>query len=137
MQTIKGSCLCGSVNYQSSEKPTMTAVCHCTHCQKQTGTAFSVIVCVPESSLTFSNKDNLANYQDTGDTGGRVDRHFCGKCGSPILSLVESMPGLAFIKAGTLNDTSWLNPTLHVWCDSAQPWVTIDRNATQLAKGSK
>jgi hypothetical protein len=33
------------------------------------------------------------------------------------------MPGLAFIKAGTLDDTSWLKPTTEVYCSSAQAWV--------------
>ena len=86
--------------------------------------------------MTFASRDNLAIYDDIGDTGGRVYRDFCGNCGSSVLSLVESMSGLAFIKAGTINDTSWINPTLHIWCDSAQPRVTIDDNATQLAKES-
>ena len=53
-------------------------------------------------------------------------RQFCGKCGSPIVSHLEAMPDLAFIKAGTLENTSWLNPTMEVWCETAQPWIDID-----------
>jgi hypothetical protein len=39
---------------------------------------------------------------------------------------VAAMPDLAFIKAGTLENTSWLNPTMEVWCETAQPWIDID-----------
>ena len=103
----------------------MTAVCHCKNCQKQTGTAFSIIVGVPAESLSFNDSESLSEFPDTGETGGAVTRRFCSNCGSPIVSLVESVPGVAFIKAGTLEDRSWLEPTLHIWCDTAQPWVDI------------
>ena len=70
------------------------------------------------------------------DTGQEVARRFCRDCGSPIVSLPEAMPEVAFIKAGTLDDTSWLEPQLHVWCESAQPWVALDRLAeTTLPRG--
>ena len=125
MSKLRGSCLCGSVKYMSSAEPVMTAVCHCENCQKQTGTAFSIIVAVPEDSISFESADSLREYLDRGDTGQPVHRRFCQKCGSPILSIVESVPGLGFIKAGTLEDRSWLAPTMHIWCDTAQPWVQI------------
>lgn len=125
MPNMKGTCLCGSVKYVSNAEPVMTAVCHCKNCQKQTGTAFSVIIGVPEDSISFEGGENLREYLDTGETGGSVWRRFCRNCGSPILSIVESVPGVGFIKAGTLEDRSWLEPTLHIWCDTAQPWVKI------------
>ena len=48
MSKIVGGCLCGKVRYASTADPVMTAVCHCKDCQKQAGTAFSVIVAVPK-----------------------------------------------------------------------------------------
>jgi hypothetical protein len=52
------------------------------------------------------------------------------------MSLADAMPELAFIKAGTLHDTSWLDPQLHVWCDSAQPWIPLESHAgTKLPRG--
>ena len=47
--------------------------------------------------------------------------------GSPLYSAPEVMPGMIFLKAGTLDDTSWLRPELNMWCDTAQPWVSIDQ----------
>jgi hypothetical protein len=63
-------------------------------------------------------------FQTMGDDRGEpAYRHFCGHCGSPIMSVLADMDELAWIKAGTLDDKSWLNPTLEVWTDSAQPWL--------------
>ena len=80
------------------------------------GTAFSVDVGVPKS--TISIKGQLKTFHDTGDSGQPVERNFCPECGSPIFSDVAVMPELSFIKAHTLDDTSWLDPKMHVYCDS-------------------
>jgi hypothetical protein len=44
------------------------------------------------------------------------------------------MPDLTFIKAGTLDDTSWLDPKMHVYCDSAQRWTPIPEDSQKFAK---
>lgn len=64
-------------------------------------------------------------YQDVGESGLPVLRRFCSKCGSPIFSEVAGTPTVDWIKAGTLDDTSWLQPQANVWCDSAQSWVQM------------
>ncbi|PKO83786.1 MAG: aldehyde-activating protein [Betaproteobacteria bacterium HGW-Betaproteobacteria-11] len=125
MGKIQGQCLCGAIRYTAAAEPLLTAVCHCTHCQKQTGSAFSIVVAVPKGSLVFTAEEP-AIYQDVGESGLPVRRRFCPKCGSPIVTEVAAMPTMDFIKAGTLDDTSWLEPQLNIWCDSAQPWVKLD-----------
>lgn len=68
--------------------------------------------------------EGLASVTTIGtDSGLPVLRQFCNRCGSPIVSLPEMTPDLAFIKAGTLDDRSCLVPEMEAWCDSAQPWV--------------
>jgi len=131
MNKIAGACLCGSVRYDCSEEPLMTVVCHCTHCQKQTGTSFSVLVAVPEKALKITGSTKA--FQDTGGSGKPVSRHFCPDCGSPIFSKVAALPDRLFLKAGTLDDTSWLEPTAHIYCDSAQSWVDIADTVPQFA----
>ena len=54
---IEGGCLCGQVRYTCDADPLFQAVCHCKNCQKQAGTAFSVIVAFgvtvdPDAGLT-------------------------------------------------------------------------------------
>jgi len=134
MTKIAGSCLCGAVRYRSDAEPAMTAVCHCENCQRQSGTALSIIVGVPAGSIVFEGENSLATYADRADSGRSVNRRFCKNCGSPIVSLVEMMPNVHFIKAGTLDDKSWLKPTMHLWCDSAQPWVEIPAGMQKFAK---
>ena len=46
-----------------------------------------------------------------------------GPAARPIVSYSDGLPEIAFIKAGTLDDTSWIKPTLEIWCETAQPWV--------------
>src|SRR6201999_845749 len=106
MRKMTGSCLCGQVHYSAEAEPMFTAVCHCRNCQKQAGTAFTIVVAVPRTAFTVTGR--MKTFHDTGDSGQPVERHFCPECGSPIFSDVAVMPGVAFIKAGTLDDTTWL-----------------------------
>ena len=113
----------------------MTLVCHCEDCQRQTGSTFSILVGVPRAALHLDG-DTLATHLTVGtDTGEERQRRFCSKCGSPIMSLLAEHPDLAFIKAGTLNDRSWLSPALEIWCDSAQPWLAPPTNTQRLGRG--
>lgn len=122
MSTLTGGCLCGAIRYTVGAPPALTAMCHCTHCQRQSGSAFSTNLGVPSAALQITQGQTKV-YQDTGSSGQPVYRHFCGDCGSPIYSDVVAMPGLAWLKAGTLDDTSSVQPGAEVWCRSAQPWV--------------
>ena len=46
--------------------------------------------------------------------------------------LKNSGSALAFIKAGTLDDATWLTPTVHIWGAEKLPWVQIPEGATQV-----
>ena len=54
-----------------------------------------------------------------------VARKAAGPAINPIVSEVEATPTLDWLKSGTLDDRSWLQPQVSVWCDSAQPWVKL------------
>ena len=87
MSKIQGGCLCGAVRYTCAAEPLMTAICQCTHCQRQSGGAFSVNVGIPRGSLQFT-AGNPVTYEDKGESGLPVHRRFCAACGSPIVSEV-------------------------------------------------
>lgn len=125
MAKVVGGCLCGKTRYSTEAEPVLTCICHCRDCQKQTGTSFSVLVAVPKGSLKIES-ETLAAIQTVGDSGQSVNRQFCRNCGSPVVADVAATPTLAWIKGGTLDDTSWLQPQMSIWCDSAQPWVKLD-----------
>jgi len=78
----------------------VTAICQCTHCQRQSGSAFSVNVGIPKGSLQFSG-DVPATCEDKGASGQPVHRRrFCSKCASPIVSEVDATPTLDWLKSG-------------------------------------
>jgi hypothetical protein len=125
MGKLDGSCLCGSVRVLCDSEPLAAANCHCKDCQKQTGSAFSTIVTVPADAIEV--RGELATFTTVGtDSGAKVYRQFCPACGSPVLTIPELTPGLAFIKAGVLDDPSAVRPVMEAWTDSAQQWVNIN-----------
>jgi hypothetical protein len=129
---IAGGCLCGAVRYEVKAEPVFTAVCHCTHCQKQAGTAFTTVVAVPAAALSLTGA--LKTYHDTGDSGRAVERRFCPDCGSPIVTELAAIPNLVLIKAGTLDDASWVRPGMEVYCDRAQPWAQVAGEHPRFAR---
>src|SRR5690242_483951 len=79
--------------------------------------------------------ESLASYADKGESGKPLSRKFCRNCGSSLATETEALPGAIIIKAGTLDDKSWLKPNYHLWTNSAQPWVRIEPGATTFSKG--
>ena len=127
MSKIEGGCMCGKVKYTSGAEPAMVAVCHCIDCQKQTGSALSINIALAEDQISFTGELKLVLTSGS-ETGEKVNRYFCPNCGSPLYSAPEVMPGMILLKAGTLDDTSWVKPDMNIWCASAQPWVSIDES---------
>jgi hypothetical protein len=123
--TRTGRCLCGEVTYEITGDPLATVVCHCDHCQRQSGGAFSVNVVLHTSQLSLSG--TLQTFEETGehDDGVYVRRRFCGACGSPIVSELVRTDGVVAVKAGTLDDRSGLRPVVEAWCVDRQPWVAL------------
>ena len=119
-----GGCLCGAVRYQISRDPIFTALCHCTHCQKQSGSAFSIVMGVAASALSIDGEP--ASYMDRSDGGREVRRQFCGTCGSALFTIGDGAAGVVFVKAGTLDNTHDLKPRMELWTSSAQPWLKLD-----------
>jgi hypothetical protein len=96
-----------------------------------------VIVGVPRAAFSVEGT-TLASFTTTGeDHGGDTERNFCSACGSPLFSLAAAAPELALIKAGSLDDASWLEPALEVWTRSAQPWTPQFAQAARLERGPR
>ena len=70
MADIAGGCLCGNVRYRSDAEPVMTAVCHCSHCQRQTSSAFSILAAVPKGALHIEGEP-LTAYETEGSAESR------------------------------------------------------------------
>jgi hypothetical protein len=128
--------LCGNVRYRADADPVVQGACHCTDCQRQTGSPFTVIVAVPRDAFTVEG-DTLASYNTVGeDHGGETQRNFGSTCGSPVFSIAAVAPDLALIKAGSLDDASWLEPAVEWWTSSAQPWSPRFGPAVRFERGT-
>ncbi len=77
----------------------------------------------------------MAAYDDKADSGNTLKRSFCPKCGSSIMSESSGRPGVCVMKAGTLDDTSKIAPTMQIWTRSAQPWAQFEAEMVSMEKG--
>ncbi len=123
--TITGRCLCGQISYEVAGDPLTTVICHCEHCQRQSGGAYSVNVVIMEPQITVTGE--LSTFEDRGEHGDAVyvRRRFCGNCGSPIYSALAEPAGVLALKAGSLDDTSIVEPSRQVWTETKQGWVDL------------
>lgn len=126
----EGGCLCGHIRYAIAWPPKILVTCSCTDCQKQSGGAVSVVAAVDRGALQQSG--TCKTYTGVGSSGHPVYRMFCPECGSAVFTETDKarQEGLIFVKAGTLDHTQDLNPTIHCWTASAQKWLSFPEGDT-------
>jgi hypothetical protein len=129
---LEGGCLCGKVRYSADAEPIFVGVCHCSTCQKGSGTAFNTVVAVPKPTVSFSG--TVSTYAGRGDTGNATYRRFCPECGSPVAVEAAVMADIVMIPVGTLDDASSVQPAMQIYCDSAQPWALLEGGIQRFAK---
>jgi hypothetical protein len=123
--TQSGGCLCGAIRYEFPHAAVISAHhCHCKDCQRSTGSGKATILFIPADALTV--KGEPKTYTVVGSEGSHVTRGFCGNCGSPVLSYVAEQPSLKFIKAGSLDDSRWVDISSSYWRGSAEAWSPVD-----------
>ncbi|MCC5884943.1 MAG: GFA family protein [Gammaproteobacteria bacterium] len=125
VEIAAGGCLCGAIRYRFPRASVLTAAhCHCTDCQKATGSGKATIVFLPTEVLELEG--SCKTYTVIGTDGSHVTRGFCPDCGSPIISYVTEVPAVKFIKAGSLDDPSWVAAQSSYWNRSAVDWSPVD-----------
>ena len=129
MSKLVGGCQCGAVRYQARGEPQQVLACHCNDCQKQTGSAFSLIIVVDEPDFEITQGD-VKTFVMHADTGREKFGAFCTGCGGRVYNKLEWRPGKLSFRGGTLDDTTWLRPQVHLWASRKQPWVIIPDDAT-------
>lgn len=119
-----GGCACGAVRYQLLGDPLELHVCHCTDCQRVSGSAFVMSMVTRRVSIELTRGEPARCEFVTPEGIRRVDRR-CTRCGCRVWSEPNGLPDLITVRPGTLDDHSWLQPIAHIWTQSAQPWVEI------------
>jgi hypothetical protein len=128
---ITGGCLCGAIRYTVNAPVTGLRACHCTHCQKTSGTGSSVNAVILSKDFTLT-RGAPKRYTDKADSGRLLQRFFCGDCGSPIYSQRDATPERMVVRAGTFDDSSAMKIVTNIWTKSARPWSHIDPGTEQL-----
>ena len=122
----EGQCQCGNIRYRFIGEPITLYTCHCLHCQKQSSSAFGMSLWINRDDIDFISGE-LKFWTTKGDSGATKICAFCGNCGSRIYHCSDNDQDPLSLKAGTLNETSWLRPIAHLWTKRAQPWLSIDQ----------
>ena len=122
---LEGGCLCGKVRFVASQPPVRTFVCHCTFCQRVTGTAFYAESIFPMDAVQF-NDGELRQYAHVWDgSKKKVFVHFCPTCGTTVGLTFERWPEVRAISRGCYDNPNAVEITSHIWTGSAQTGVVL------------
>jgi hypothetical protein len=119
---VHGGCHCGNVQYKASVDPERTTICHCTDCQRLTGSAYRVSVSAIEGSFQLI-AEAPSIYVKVGDTGSRRAQAFCPNCGSPLYTYDADQPKVYGLRVGCIEEREALVPSKQKWCRSALKWT--------------
>ncbi len=131
MEQIKvtGSCLCGEVSYQYSGAVKVFQYCHCTRCQKFTGSAHAAnIIVAPEQFQWLKGEKSVGRFELAG--AKHFATSFCKKCGSSLPWKTQSGKAVV-IPAGTLDDNPETQPVHNIYFANKAPWY---KEAAELVK---
>ena len=132
MQIIIGGCLCGSVRYQATAKPLMTRACWCRTCQYFAAGNAAVNLVFPADAVTISGE--LSDFESVADSGNKMHRKFCPKCGVHLFSQAEVRPHILIVRAGTLDDQKNIKVDALIWTSSAPAWAYLDPSIPHFEK---
>jgi hypothetical protein len=121
------------VRYRLLEDPLELHVCHCTDCQRLTGSAYVMSMPIHRRSLEILQGETTTCSFETPEGIPKVDSH-CARCGSRLWTEPRHFPDFLVLRPGTLDDTRWLEPIAHIWTSSAQPWVPIPEDTLLYEK---
>jgi hypothetical protein len=120
--TREGGCACGEIRYRLTSEPLFVHCCHCLNCQRQTGSAFviNVLIEADRVELLAGEPQRVDVPRDRGKQ--RVWR--CPTCQIAVFSQYTRAT-LRFVRAGTLDDPSSVEPDVHIYTRSKLPWVAL------------
>lgn len=120
---VTGSCHCGAIAYQAEIDPNKVQICHCTDCQKLTGSAFRVTVpASPEGFRLLTGEPRI--YLKTADSGSKRRHAFCGDCGAPVFRMPADNTPSYSLRIGGLDQRGELEaPLRQIWSARRFEWV--------------
>ncbi len=120
--SIRGGCLCGSVRYEIDEPFVSAGYCHCTRCQRRSGTAASASASVVPGSLRVVAGEELVECWAPPD--GYL-KCFCSRCGGALWSSHPTEEGRLGVRLGTVDGDPGIRPQYHQFVAYAAPWEPL------------
>jgi hypothetical protein len=131
---LQGGCLCGAVRYEITAPLSSAGYCHCTHCQRRTGTGSSANGRVPRAGFRLlSGEAQLRAYQPPEG----VPKLFCGTCGSALLSGDPLADEEIAVRLGTLDGDPGIRPQYRQFVASAVAWEPLPDDGLARHPGSR
>ncbi|MGH2936125.1 MAG: GFA family protein [Gaiellaceae bacterium] len=118
----EGGCSCGTIRYRLASEPLFVHCCHCLNCQRQTGSAFVINLMIEADRVGLLAGEPHA--VDVPREQGMQHIYRCPECEVAVYS-EYTYPTVLFVRAGTLDDPSWVQPDVHIFTRSKLPWVTL------------
>ena len=119
---LTGGCLCGAVRFEISEPLVRAGYCHCSRCQRRTGTAASPSAAVkPGTFRIVSGEDHIRRW----NAGDGTDKAFCGTCGSALFSQNPDNPEIINVRMGSFDGDPGVRPIGRLHVASAAVWEAI------------
>jgi hypothetical protein len=132
---IRGSCLCGGVQFEITRAAGPFELCHCGRCRKSSGSAFVAGLGVRREDFRLVQGGEMIKTYEApvreSPPGYRTT--FCSRCGSPVPDPEMDTPWFE-IAAGTLDDDPELRPERHIFVEARAPWFAIADHLPQLDK---
>ncbi|BEV11138.1 GFA family protein [Asticcacaulis sp. DW145] len=130
---LSGGCQCGRIRYRLKAMPVVFYLCHCTHCQKQSSSAYGESIRVRAADIEIEGQPKGFHVQ--AESGAQKVCEFCPDCGTRLFHGRRPEGETFNIKGGTLDDAAWLRPAGHIWTRSRQAFVTIGADELSFDKG--
>ena len=119
---MTGGCLCGRVRFEITAPLGAAGYCHCTRCQRRSGTASSAQVRIDGSSLRIvSGEELIRAYRPPAG----FEKLFCGECGSSLFSRNPSDHAQASVRLGVFDADPGVRPSWRQFVAYAAPWEPI------------
>ena len=121
-----GGCACGAVRYRMTDAPYVVHCCHCTDCQRETGSAFAVNAAIESARFEAEGAVPLADHLPSESGKGQVVMR-CPQCHVALWSYYGGLGDkVAYVRGGTLDDPALCPPSAHIFVRSKQAWVVLD-----------
>lgn len=124
--TLEGGCTCRHVRYRLEAAPILVHCCHCSWCQRETGSAFVVNALVEADRVALLQGEvALVHTPSASGKGQRIAR--CPHCQVAVWSHYPGGGGdaIRFVRAGTLDAPDRVTPDIHVYTSTRLPWVRL------------